>query len=606
MRKTLCLVGLLAAVSATATDCIRDAADKPNRWHYAQMDFELYRLESARDEARRAGMLVGHPGTLPPIGRGSTAFRIACDKERPPAFSTLHVATSVWTNGYLVVRTESGWRGVAALCSDATGWEAQTFDGTWHPTAVYRGGATPPHLDDLPEDRTRPSLTAKDGVYDAGAETLAYVECASAGREAPRLFVGESLAEAKEERLDRLEYFPKMKQVADGRWRTEVPLAFRYLRFATSGVNDVKVVPVGRPLVERGTFSSPNPRHERLRDVGVRTMRLCALDFLVDGLKRDRLPWGGDLAVSLLADAYVFGDTEIARRSLSVLDAYTGDVNGIVTYSMWLIVCHDYYQLHFGDRAFLNDRWWRVKWRIENLVSRTDERGFVVKGLDWVFVDWTGPKSTTALQAIWAGALDASARLADRMRDPRAADYRALSAKVRKNLNALAWDEKRGLYRVNPDGKAEFARQANVYAVVFDVADAAQAKRIGAELAKEELPAVGTPYVAGWELVALNRAGCHAAFFERMEKVFGAMLDTGATTFWEGFDATQKDDDRYSFYGRPWAKSLCHAWSAWPAFLFVSEAMGLKPTSDGWVTFEQRPIPGAEKMCATVPRLEIR
>lgn len=570
-----------------------------NHWHYAQMDFELYRLEAMRDESRRAGMSAAHPGRLP-AWRSGFRFRYPCAESNPPPFRTAHAADAVWSNGWLIVSTYGGWRDVAALCSPMRGWEAQAFDGAWHSAAVYLGGETPPHRDDLPEDRSFAELVATNGHYDVGAETLAYVECASVDE--PRLFVGESLPELGEESPGRMEYAAKMRLVADGRWRTDAALAFRYLRFGEGApVSDVKVVPVGRPMTERGTFASPDPRHVQLRDVGVRTVRLCALDFLVDGLKRDRLPWGGDLAVSLLADAYVFGDAEIVRRSLSVLDAYEGDVNGIVTYSMWLIVCHDLYQLHFGDRAFLDERWWRIKARVEDLIARTDERGFVVKGLDWVFIDWSGPESQTALQAIWAGALDAAARLADRVKDVRAADYRALAANVRTNLNALAWDEDRGLYRVNPDTRRDFARQANIYAIVFGVADTDKVRRIGAELAKGELPPVGTPYVRGWELVALNRAGCHAAFWSGMEKTFGAMVDAGATTYWEGFDADEKGDARYAFYGRTWGKSLCHAWSAWPAFLFVSEAMGVKPTSDGWVICEAKPIPGAEGLRATVP-----
>ena len=569
-----------------------------NLWHYAQMDFELYRLEAMRDEARRAGMSIDHPGRLPE-GRKPFAFRIKCDAAAQPPFRTVHAATAGWKDGYLTVTSGEGWRDVGALCSPVRGWEAMTFDGVWRPAATYSGGETPPHRDNLPEDRAFAGLVATNGIYDAGAETLAFVECAASAE--PRLFVGESLPELAEENLSRMEQLPLMRQVADGRWRSETALAFRYLRFKGAHVSDVKAVPVGWPLAERGTFASPDPRHVRLRDVGVRTLRLCALDFLVDGIKRDRLPWGGDLAVSLLADAYVFGDAEVVRRSLSVLDAYEGDVNGIVTYSMWLVVCHDLYQLHFGDRAFLDERWWRVKARVEDLVSRTDAHGFVVKGLDWVFVDWTGPKSLTALQAIWVGALDAAARLADRVKDARAADYRALAAKVRANLDALAWDEVRGLYRVNPDATSAFSRQPNVYAIVFDVADAAKARRIGAELAKDELPPVGTPYVRGWELVALNRAGFHAAFLNGLEETFGAMLDAGATTYWEGFDAAETGDDRYAFYGRPWGKSLCHAWSAWPAFLFVSEAMGVKPTADGWASYEAKPVPGAEGMRATVP-----
>ena len=589
---SLLAVGALLPAGAVA------APGGTNLWHYAQMDFELYRLEAMRDESRRAGMVADHPGRVPTPLKPSR-FRIRCAETAQPPFRAFSAATAVWKDGWLTVTADGGWRSVGALRSPVRGWEAQTFDGVWRPASTCVGGETPPHRDGLPEDRAFAGLVATNGIYDTGAETLAFVECVASAE--PRLFVGESLLELAEEDLSRLECLPRLRPVADGRWRTETALAFRYLRFTGADVSDVKVVPVGRPMAERGSFASPNPRHVRLRDVGVRTLRLCALDFLVDGLKRDRLPWGGDLAVSLLADAYVFGDAEVVRRSLSVLDAYEGDVNGIVTYSMWLVVCHDLYQLHFGDRAFLDERWWRVKARVEDLVARTDARGFVVKGLDWVFVDWTGPKSLTALQAIWAGALDAAARLADRVKDARAADYRALAAKVRGNLNGLAWDEARGLYRVNPDGEPAFSRPPNVYAIVFDVADAAKARRIGAALAADGLPSVGTPYVRGWELVALNRAGFHAAFLDGLEKTFGAMLDAGATTFWEGFDAAEKGDAKYAFYGRPWGKSLCHAWSAWPAFLFVSEAMGVKPASDGWATWEANPIPGAEGMKATVP-----
>ena len=294
-----------------------------------------------------------------------------------------------------------------------------------------------------------------------------------------------------------------------------------------------------------------------------------------------------------MADAYVFGDADIVRRSLSVMDAYLGDVNGIVTYSMWTVIAHDMYQLYFGDRDFLNERWWRVKWRIDNLVARCDGRGFVTKDLGWVFVDWTDDVDPSAMQMIWVGALDAAARLADRVGDTDAAKYRELAAKVRTELNAKHWDDKKGMYGVG--------RHASVYAVVFDVADAAKLPRIGENLSRNEIPPAGTPYVFGWELVALRRAGYAKAFLDGLERVFGAMLDNRATTFWEGYDAKEKDSERYRFYGRPYAKSLCHVWSAWPAFLFVSEVMGVKPTSDGWQTFEVHPIPGVSGLHATVP-----
>lgn len=568
-------------------------------WMCPQMEMELFRVHGMRDDVRRMGLYAGHPGKLPGT-RDNVFFRRKCAKDDPLPETWGAVCSTRYdeAEGRRYVEVRAGFSGCAAIRSADAGWEAQVFDGSWRPVAAYPDAPLPPHRQRLPEDRTFDGLVATNGYYDAGEELFAFVECASETE--PRLFVGESVPEMMDEVRHHLEYDPTMIQVADGRWRTHQPLAFRYLRFA-SDVREAKVVPVGMNRPVAGGIETDNERWAKMFEVGVRTLARCSDEFLIDGVKRDRLPWAGDLTVSLMADAYVYGDAEVARRSLSVMDAYQGDVNGIVTYSMWTIVAHDLYQLYFGDRQFLQDRWWRIKWRIDNLMSRCDENGFVAKGVDWVFIDWAKPESKTAMHMIWYGALQAAARLADRVNDPCAAGYRALAEKVRTNLNRCARDETRGLYCANPEDRTEFGRQANIFAVVFDVASDEAKKRIGAELAADRLPPVGTPYVYGWELLALNRTGHHQAFFDGLERVFGAMLDAGATTFWEGYDANEKGDDRYRFYGRPWGKSLCHVWSAWPAFVFASEVMGVKPTSDGWRTWERKPIPGAEGLRARIP-----
>jgi len=554
-------------------------------WFYPQMDLEIYRVNKMWQETDTVGMRAAHPGEVAKL-REHVEFRRRKDD-----------------GTYETKTIYPQFRQPACIHSDLSGWEAKTFDGVWRPCSKYPDSKTMPHLIDIPQDRGLSPLKFehKGGYYDAGAETLAYIECES--EKPPRFHLGESLAEVNEKDPERMEYIPRMVQVGDDLWRTPVPYAFRYLRFGDGQqkMERVKLVPVGRKYEKCGSFKSGSERWNKMFDVGKRTLFLCSQDFLIDGVKRDRLPWAGDLSVSLMATAYVSGDVEIVRRSLSVMDAYTGDVNGIVTYSMWTIIAHDMYQLYFGDRDFLNERWWRVKGRVENLISRCDERGFVTKGLDWVFVDWAKPRSVTALHVIWYGALQAAARLADRVGDTRSAFYRELAEKVRTNVDRLAWDETRGIYRANPNGEPVFGRQANVFAVVLGFADAAKAARIGDALAGDGLPPVGTPYVYGWELVALARTGHHQAFFDGIEKVFGAMLDAGATTFWEGYDASEKGDACYGFYGRPWGKSLCHVWSAWPAFVFVSEAMGVKPTSDGWQTWQRKPITGAERFSAVVP-----
>lgn len=591
MRHAVLLVLLVGGVFGTAR------AEK--RWMYPQMDMELYRVHEMRDDVRRMGLYAAHPGKLPPL-RDVAEFRRRCDESDPipEAWRRVKATRYDFSEGMRYVAVEGGFCGGGAIRSADGGWEGRTFDGSWHPVSEYPDSEMPPHRARIAEDRTFDGLKMTNGCYDVGVEHLAYVECNSDVE--PCLFVGESIPEMMDENLSDRECDSTMVCVGEGRWRTLSPLAFRYLRFKRP-VGRVKVVPVGMRRETKGGIKTSNRRWAALQSVGVRTLDLCSNGFLIDGIKRDRLPWAGDLAVSLLANAYVYGDAEIVRRTLSVMDAYEGDVNGIVTYSMWTIICHDLNQLYFGDAAFLKDRWWRIKERIEDLVSRTGDDGLVVRGLDWVFVDWADPQSKTAMHMIWFGALKAAERLAVRVGDVRAADYRALAEKVRGSLNRCAWDETRGLYAANPNDRTQFGRQANIYAIVFGVADESQTVRIGDELAGDRLPPVGTPYVCGWELVALNRTGHHAAFFRRLEDVFGAMLDNGATTFWEGYDASEKGNARYAFYGRPWAKSLCHAWSAWPAFVFASEVKGVRPASDGWKTWECKPIPGAEDLKVNVP-----
>ena len=89
---------------------------------------------------------------------------------------------------------------------------------------------------------------------------------------------------------------------------------------------------------------------------------------------------------------------------------------------------------------------------------------------------------------------------------------------------------------------------------------------------------------------------------ERVIADWGGMLDRGATTFWEAWDPRQNGAESYAFYGRPYAKSLCHAWSAGPAAFLVSEIFGLRPCEDGWACFTLDPRLGSlQWACATVP-----
>ena len=150
-----------------------------------------------------------------------------------------------------------------------------------------------------------------------------------------------------------------------------------------------------------------------------------------------------------------------------------------------------------------------------------------------------------------------------------AARWAARAEALKARLHEKAWDGERGLFRfdVTDPSFGHFTRHANLYAAYFGVAEGRELESIGAALAADDLPAVGTPYANAYQVMALLKCGRAADARKLLERVWGGMLDAGATSFWEGYDEKERGDERWRFYGRPYAKSLCHAWGAAPLFL---------------------------------------
>ena len=120
-------------------------------------------------------------------------------------------------------------------------------------------------------------------------------------------------------------------------------------------------------------------------------LRLCIRHFLIDGIKRDRLPWAGDLALSLLANAYTFADPEPVRRTLTILgDAGIGEqhVNGATDYTLWLLICHDLYLRYFEDPAFLERLYPGIAAMVRHLLESSSP--FLPPG------SWTGRSTRSA------------------------------------------------------------------------------------------------------------------------------------------------------------------------------------------------------------------
>lgn len=599
----------------------------PAGWLYPPCEYERFLLQKMRREVALMKLNVGYPGSFrrpsticwfrrrvrPEELLLRTSGTLSATLDGTPLAATMQ-SDGVFRlhperEGTLLLRVETGSDGEllpGILPLPPLGWEASS-DGVHFETALPGGD---PAGDPLPTLR----LTAEEyapGRYDFGRELIGTVRIHCETR--PEFGFGESTFERENRDPARSEQSLELVEVAPGCWETPGALAFRYLRVEAPAPVQVECDAEFTPECYRGAFAA-DAELNRIWMCSAYTLRLCIRHFLIDGIKRDRLPWAGDLALSLLANAYTFADPEPVRRTLTILgDAGIEEqhVNGATDYTLWLLICHDLYLRYFEDPAFLERLYPGIAAMIDRLLESSSP--FLPPG-SWVFIDWVtsrqepgrgwnSEEKESALQILFFQALEAAARLAERRQDTRLAERCRKRAGELKESLLRGFDARRGLFPANPARpELGFYRHANILAVLSGLVEPAMARAIMEKLCDDELPPVGTPYQAALEILAFHRAGLHETALARLRKIWGGMLRLGATTFFEAYDASQTGNERYAFYQRPYGLSLCHAWSAGPAALLPILFFGCEPAADGWRTFRIAPSPLCRgKEAATIP-----
>jgi hypothetical protein len=121
-------------------------------------------------------------------------------------------------------------------------------------------------------------------------------------------------------------------------------------------------------------------------------------------------------------------------------------------------------------------------------------------------------------------------------------------------------------------------------------------------LLNNNVPQITTPYMRFYELEALCSTGEQRYVLQQIKDYWGAMLQLGATSFWEAYDPAETGAAHYAMYGRPFGKSLCHAWGASPIYLLGKYYLGVRPLSPGYSRYLVEPVLGGlQWMEGTVP-----
>lgn len=363
----------------------------------------------------------------------------------------------------------------------------------------------------------------------------------------------------------------------------------------------------------RAKFSCSDALLNQIWSVAEHTFQLCSGVFFIDGIKRDKWIWGGDAYQSFFVNQYLMADADINRRTLLALrgnDPMTTHINTILDYTLYWILSLKIHEEAYGDLEFLGQIYPKMCSLMEFCGEQLDEQGFLVgrKG-DWIFIDWADLDKEGALcaeQMLFAECCHAMAVLSRKLgvEAGRCEKYQKKYECLTKNINTFYWDEEKGAYIDSfESGKRHVARHANIFAVLFDIADDRQKKEIVEHvLLNEEVPQITTPYFKFYEMDALCRMGYLEEVLVRIREYWGGMLERGAVTFWEEYDPAVPKETQYDMYGDRFGKSLCHAWSASPIYLLAKYFVGFTVTDPLKGTYEMHPhLEYFESLNCTLP-----
>jgi hypothetical protein len=320
-------------------------------------------------------------------------------------------------------------------------------------------------------------------------------------------------------------------------------------------------------------------------------------EVLVDGAKRDRTVWPGDLGVSVPTEYVSLGDLTPTRNALTTLydhQAASGElpyagpeVNfyGSDTYHLWTLIGTANYYGYSHDRAWLSGEWPSYQRAVAYSLAEVGSDGLMtVQGTaDWARSDQGG--QNIEANVLLYESLVTGAQLATAEGDAaHASSWAAAAATLKSAVNTTLWDDAAGQYRDNP-ASGLHPQDGNSLAVWYGVAPADRAQRISAALTTNwNSYGATTPENSGqistfpgsMEVQAHLAAGDTAQALGLIRREWGYMLNSPlgtGSTFWEGYLA----GGQFGYGGA--YMSNAHGWATGPTSALTFYVLGIRPAT---------------------------
>ena len=366
---------------------------------------------------------------------------------------------------------------------------------------------------------------------------------------------------------------------------------FRFARITlldpdrTLALKEIRAISICRDIPWLGSFQSSDERLNEIWKTGAYTVHLNMQDYLWDGIKRDRLVWVGDMHPEVMTILSVFGYNEVVPKSLDFIRDVTelpAWMNGISSYSMWWILIHYQWYINNGDLEYLKENKDYIFELLEVLASKISEEGR--EKLDGNrFLDWpTSPNKQAihaGLQSMMIMTFNAGAAIAQVVDEPEKRREYQKKADLLKQ------------YVPDPNGN----KSGGALMALSGLADAGAMN--DTLLSSDPFSGVSTFY-GYYVLQARALAGDYQGALDVIRTYWGAMLDLGATTFWEDFDLSWTENagridempvegktDVHAEYGDycyvGLRHSFCHGWASGPTSWLSEHVLGIRILEPG-------------------------
>ncbi|KAF2641129.1 Six-hairpin glycosidase [Massarina eburnea CBS 473.64] len=341
--------------------------------------------------------------------------------------------------------------------------------------------------------------------------------------------------------------------------------------------------------------------------------------IIVDGAKRDRAVWPGDMGIAVPSSFVSIGDLDSVKNALQVMYDYQNKDGSFPeagppllqqnsdTYHMWTMIGTYNYMLYTNDAAFVQQNWAKYLRAMEYIYGKVDASGLLNQTGTRDWARWQTGFNNTEVNVILYHTLRTSASLAVWLNDTVGLSDQWLkrALPLQTAITKYCFDESYGAFKDNATATELHPQDANSMAILFGLINATSptASSISSRLTENwspigavapELPENISPFISSFEIQAHLTIDETDRALDLIRRSWGWYANhpngTGSTVI-EGYLVNGTFGYRSSRgYGYDASYvSHAHGWSSGPTSALTEFIVGLSVTGPAGRTWSLKP-----------------